>query len=645
MITPSNQAKLNQVYQAGEDKSTYKQDVMIGDKKYTVTIRYSSEVDLTKAEKDMAARIEKMVDLATELGLGKEGLQKIQVTNTGVFGDWKGEPPQQNIKEKLKREREEIKKLPEGANGKAERLAKIERQLNVTNKTVDIFNKLISQKPITTNESEPTIQIQEKEDKIESSKFTPQKIKEIKLEARVIIDDLKTKKSKLRKESNNKITPEICKLIIKISKLEEKIRHIEDFEKRIKSTEKSLEQGNKLSDTNLFAWRKEMLVECTKDLQKIILKIEAETITKDINILKNKLAELQSTKSKEEETTLPERELMLEIDQKETVLKRIFWIEAQENDIEFIQNKHVDEKRPISKNELELIATKKRANDELTKDTKEIIDVIKSPSKPVVQDPVLAKRLKMVEEYRVKQMQIKHKYRNLFDNVDISSPLIDPKRNSNRPMNVDKCDLNPQEKNFAEEMGAERLVNEQEWFTRGDINLYIEFYQFQTKYPNVNFDNFSAVHGSTKDCRAIEITPENLASKLNPNDPRDVAIPMKIQGNHWVFVYIDRKNGKVEFYDSLAGQKHYKGLDKALNDAAAKLGQPSYKVEYKIDENKRLQNDSHNCGPWSMYFLENRLKNEKVDFNLLKPNAAAEVIKNYRNHIVRGNLRDKHRYL
>ncbi len=69
---------------------------------------------------------------------------------------------------------------------------------------------------------------------------------------------------------------------------------------------------------------------------------------------------------------------------------------------------------------------------------------------------------------------------------------------------------------------------------------------------------------------------------------------------------------------------HFKNLAQTLTDS----GKNPYKFVCKIE--KCLQPDSYQCGPWLLYFLEERLKNPDINFNELDAKQSQKMIANYR---------------
>lgn len=123
----------------GEFKS-FTQQVQVGDKSFTVTLHYPKDraISMATVERDMKGQIGKMVLLATELGLGENGLEKIKMTQNEVIGKWNegGTIVKKNIVEKLRQEHTE-------AAGNPEKLLQIEKKLKTLGKVSTVFSNII----------------------------------------------------------------------------------------------------------------------------------------------------------------------------------------------------------------------------------------------------------------------------------------------------------------------------------------------------------------------------------------------------------------------------------------------------------------------------------------------------------------------
>jgi hypothetical protein len=112
-----------------------------------------------------------------------------------------------------------------------------------------------------------------------------------------------------------------------------------------------------------------------------------------------------------------------------------------------------------------------------------------------------------------------------------------------------------------------------------------------------------------------------------------LAYPLHVAGNHWTLVLVDRKERTLEYYDSKVNYGNHEEIKKYLIEITLALtekdlGEKPYKFICKIKKN--LQPDSFQCGPWILYFLENRLKNVNVDFNELNILKSQKMIADHR---------------
>lgn len=107
--------------------------------------------------------------------------------------------------------------------------------------------------------------------------------------------------------------------------------------------------------------------------------------------------------------------------------------------------------------------------------------------------------------------------------------------------------------------------------------------------------------------------------------------------NHFTLVYICKKTRTIEYYDSKVNYGDYNQTINHLKKLALKCdqfhpGETPYQVVPKI--HKKLQPDSYQCGPWVLYFLEQRAQNPDVDFNQLDISEAQDMIADFRLHIM-----------
>jgi len=129
--------------------------------------------------------------------------------------------------------------------------------------------------------------------------------------------------------------------------------------------------------------------------------------------------------------------------------------------------------------------------------------------------------------------------------------------------------------------------------------------------------------------------------------------PLHVSGNHWTLVVVDRVRRSIEYYDSKMDYGNHVEIIANFKELAKELsekdpGKIPYRFESKIK--KQLQPDGYQCGIWTLYFLEERLKNPEVNFNQLDVEQAQKMIADYRvsvmkrtvsEHIFAGRKRKK----
>ena len=155
------------------------------------------------------------------------------------------------------------------------------------------------------------------------------------------------------------------------------------------------------------------------------------------------------------------------------------------------------------------------------------------------------------------------------------------------------------------------------WVTNSFIHDYF-LYLASRYYPQVTIP-FAFPDISLNE---MEYHIHTLNQKTTNYQKTNYAFFLSVCDNHWMFVYINRTKRTVEYYDSKRayGGFEYSKIVNELTRIAALLteeepGDKPFKLELKIT--KLLQPDSYQCGIWVMYFFDNILKDQNVDFNKL----------------------------
>lgn len=161
----------------------------------------------------------------------------------------------------------------------------------------------------------------------------------------------------------------------------------------------------------------------------------------------------------------------------------------------------------------------------------------------------------------------------------------------------------------------EIVENKAQWFQDTHIMEYFAYLGGQ--YPHVSVPKPSDNMGIP----FVDNIERWVMKDRDRNPNKDAsAFCLNLGNSHWTFVYIDHKKKTVEYYNSF-GNDH--SARESLQKIAAQL---NYRYINKVTTS--LQNDAYQCGPWTCYFFENRVKNPDIDFNKMK-NPSAEIA-NYR---------------
>lgn len=196
--------------------------------------------------------------------------------------------------------------------------------------------------------------------------------------------------------------------------------------------------------------------------------------------------------------------------------------------------------------------------------------------------------------------------------------------------------------------------NDCSWFRSQDINPYLN--HLNQSHPNVFFlmrgqeiepfkqtvlDIAQKRQGSTEYCAlegcdcfnspCLNCLEDKYGTK-NIEKYHTVAFPMNIKNSHWVLTFVDFEKKTIEYYDSLLNYGPHTQIVEEFTELAKRIG---FNFVCKITQ--KIQHDGYQCGPWTCYFLEERLKNPEVDFNKLNIKESQLMIADYRKHILETN--------
>lgn len=209
---------------------------------------------------------------------------------------------------------------------------------------------------------------------------------------------------------------------------------------------------------------------------------------------------------------------------------------------------------------------------------------------------------------------------------------------SMKPLQVplQAADINVSE-NLPKNIPEDCDISGTKWLSSMHLHYYITY--LATRFSGIVALNFSQLADQSSLDKRFSIGTltdyifKYLPSQFNNFNNLNVPIYLHVSGNHWTLVYIDRERRTVEYYDSKKNYGNHREIVQKLTTIAEQLSkqepdQRPYRFICKI--HKVLQPDSHQCGPWTLYFLEYRLINPDFDFNQLDVKEAQDLIKKYR---------------
>ncbi len=174
-----------------------------------------------------------------------------------------------------------------------------------------------------------------------------------------------------------------------------------------------------------------------------------------------------------------------------------------------------------------------------------------------------------------------------------------------------------------------RLTNN-EWFYSDQIHDFFDYFEEQHRH----------LYCCMTDIRPMTSflpTIQNSIEQAKNLKKKALAFNVNINKLHWTLIYVDIQTQTVEYYDSMKNFGLGEDLKKFLTDVTLLLNQEyptekPFNLIYKIKE--ATQFNSFDCGPWILYFLENRAKDPSVDFNTLNKEMSQKIMSDYRLEIM-----------
>ena len=134
---------------------------------------------------------------------------------------------------------------------------------------------------------------------------------------------------------------------------------------------------------------------------------------------------------------------------------------------------------------------------------------------------------------------------------------------------------------------------------------------------------------------SLEKLNDHLSQKKFDDTKKYIAYPLQVSRNHFILIFIDREKRVVEYYDSMGGKPSIcKEAAKILTERDP--GAKPYTADFKIKN--ALQHDGYQCGVWTCFFIEKKLKDPQFDFNAMGAKLGADgldkMIALYRNKVI-----------
>lgn len=175
----------------------------------------------------------------------------------------------------------------------------------------------------------------------------------------------------------------------------------------------------------------------------------------------------------------------------------------------------------------------------------------------------------------------------------------------------------------------------QDWLTSAEIepllkDLALEFPELYINKHNQVISNYSEIQEYIiGDLDTLKVSPENDQKKF-------IAYPLNINQSHWTLIFINREKQTIEYYDSMVNYGPYKKIQSALKKVTEVLNEndESYSLIFKMT--KAVQDNGKDCGPWILYFTEERVSKGPdftTELQKLKFTKTSALMKNYRKEI------------
>lgn len=181
--------------------------------------------------------------------------------------------------------------------------------------------------------------------------------------------------------------------------------------------------------------------------------------------------------------------------------------------------------------------------------------------------------------------------------------------------NIDRIHREEIEKYTHRPLGPEGKF---EWLNTINIDEVME--QYEKKYPNFIF--IGCVPRDFDDIPSLGIRNLNFGELLENNKYKIGAVfnidKSNQSGSHWVGMYADLKSREIYYFDSvgLRPNSEFRSLMQRIYDFLKSQSNEKIIIDYNKE---KIQNDTHSCGIFSIFFIVSMLKGGKFkDMNKKK---------------------------